>query len=67
MADAAGRPYLETLNAHQLRDVATGTTADPRSTTATVFPSVSRVDKRFYEGQPVAGKSRMTLPAVRPR
>jgi len=56
-ADAAGRPFLETVNAHQLRDVNTGATANPRSTTATVFPAVSRVDKRFYEGQPTAGKS----------
>lgn len=60
-ADAAGRPFLETVDAHQLRDVSTGATADPRSTTATVFPAVSRVDKRFYEGQPTAGKSTFSL------
>jgi len=55
-------PYL--LETSRLGVFAAG---DVRSTTATVFPSVSRVDKRFYEGQPVAGKSRMTLSAVRPR
>ncbi|HEV8562247.1 MAG TPA: SpvB/TcaC N-terminal domain-containing protein [Actinophytocola sp.] len=56
-ADGAGRPFLERLSTYTLRDVGTGGSADPRSTTATVFPQLSRADRRFYEGQPVAGKS----------
>ena len=56
-SDAAGRPFTEIENTYQLRDVATGATADPASTTATVFPSLARTDRRFYEGQPAAGVS----------
>lgn len=56
-ADAAGRRFLEIENTYQLRDVATGGTADPAGTTATVFPQLTRTDKRFYEGQPAPGKS----------
>jgi RHS repeat-associated protein len=59
-ADAAGRPFLETVNTYQLRDVGSGAAADPRSTSATVFPQLSRTDKRFYEGQPVAGAATFT-------
>jgi RHS repeat-associated protein len=59
-ADGAGHPFLETLNTYQLRDVASGAAADPVSTTATVFPLMSRTDKRFYEGQPNPGKSTFT-------
>ncbi|MGQ0837718.1 SpvB/TcaC N-terminal domain-containing protein [Actinokineospora sp.] len=57
MADGAGRPFLETVNAYQLRDTATGAAADAASTTATVFPAPTRTDRRFFEGQAVAGKS----------
>jgi RHS repeat-associated protein len=60
VSDNAGRPFVETLNTYTLRDVATGNIADPRSTTATVFPQLSRVDKRFYEGQASPGKSTFT-------
>jgi RHS repeat-associated protein len=56
-ADGAGRLFSETVNSYTLRDVATGGTADPRNTTATVFPLLSRTEQHFYEGQPVAGKS----------
>jgi RHS repeat-associated protein len=56
-ADAAGRPFTETVNTYTLRDVGTGRPVDPKSTTATVFPLLSRAEKRSYEGQPTAGKS----------
>jgi RHS repeat-associated protein len=55
--DATGRPFTETVNTYTLRDASTGKPADPRSTTATVFPFLSRAEQRFYEGQPTAGKS----------
>lgn len=55
------RPFLETLNTFQLRDVETGLpVADPSSTTATVFPALLRTARRFYEGQPLPGKSTHT-------
>jgi RHS repeat-associated protein len=60
VADGAGRPFLETVNTYRLRDVGSGATADPGSTTATVFPLLTRSDKRFFEGQPAAGKSTFT-------
>jgi RHS repeat-associated protein len=56
-ADGAGRPFVETANTYQLRDVATGGAANPASTTATVFPLLARTDKRFFEGEATAGKS----------
>jgi hypothetical protein len=57
-ADGAGRPFVETVNTYQLRDVDTPTAAaDPASTTATIFPQLVRTDQRFFEGQPTAGKS----------
>jgi RHS repeat-associated protein len=59
-SDGAGRPFVETRNTYQLRDVATGGPALAGSTTATVFPLLSRTDKNFYEGQPAAGKSTFT-------
>ncbi|WP_051795109.1 polymorphic toxin-type HINT domain-containing protein [Kibdelosporangium aridum] len=55
--DAAGRMFVEALNTYTLREVSTGKPADPRSTTATVFPLLSRSERRFYEGQAVAGKT----------
>ena len=58
--DAAGKPFLETLNTFQLVDVATGQPADPSSANATIFPQLVRVDRRFYEGQPTPGKSTYT-------
>ncbi|QFZ21108.1 SpvB/TcaC N-terminal domain-containing protein [Saccharothrix syringae] len=59
-ADAAGRKFAEKVNTYQLRDVATGSAANPGSTTATVFPLLSRTDSHFYEGQPNPGKSTHT-------
>jgi RHS repeat-associated protein len=59
--DAAGHPFLETLNTYTLRDVANpAAPADARSTTATVFPQLSRIDHRFFEGQASPGKSTFT-------
>jgi RHS repeat-associated protein len=60
-ADGAGHPFVQTDNTYELRDVANpSVTADPRSTTATVFPPLVRTDKQFFEGQPTAGKSTFT-------
>jgi RHS repeat-associated protein len=56
--DAAGRPYLETVNSYTPRDLADpGGTVDLNSTTATVFPQLNRIDRRWYEGQASPGKS----------
>ena len=61
-ADAAARLFLETENNYVLRDVDTGTEpADASSTTATVFPQLTRTDRRFYEGGTVAQKATATL------
>ena len=59
-ADGAGNPFLETDNTYDLRDVDTGGSADPASTTATVFPALVRTDKLFYEGQATPGKATHT-------
>ncbi|MCS7478059.1 RHS repeat domain-containing protein [Umezawaea endophytica] len=56
-SDSAGRPFIETVNTYALRDVSTGQPVDPRSTTATVFPLLSRAEQRFYEGRATAGKT----------
>ncbi|WP_157367925.1 SpvB/TcaC N-terminal domain-containing protein [Alloactinosynnema sp. L-07] len=56
-ADAAGNKFLETVNTHQLRDIATGAPANGASATATVFPLLARTDRYFYEGQATAGKT----------
>ncbi|HEX6683468.1 MAG TPA: SpvB/TcaC N-terminal domain-containing protein [Candidatus Limnocylindrales bacterium] len=50
--DAAGRPFLETINTYFIPDAA--------STTATIFPKLERVEKRFYEGNPAPGKTTFT-------
>ncbi len=60
-ADAAGRPYLETEQTYILKDVVTGGAGDATSPTATLFPALVRTDRRFYEGQFVAGKATHTL------
>jgi YD repeat-containing protein len=49
-ADGAGRPFLETVNTYQLRAAAAGS----------VFPQLTRVDKRFYEGAATAALSTYT-------
>jgi RHS repeat-associated protein len=55
--DGANRPFKETVNTYQLRDVITGAPASATSTTATVFPLLARTDRHFYEGQAAPGKS----------
>ncbi|GAB3001725.1 SpvB/TcaC N-terminal domain-containing protein [Saccharothrix stipae] len=56
--DAAGNPFVETQHTYALRDVLTpGGQADAKSTTATLFPTLARTDRRFFEGQPNPGKS----------
>ena len=61
-SDALARPFLETQNTYVLRDVDIGTEpVDGTSTTATVFPQLTRTDKRFFEGGTVAQKATATL------
>jgi len=61
-SDALARPFLETQNTYVLRDVDTGLEpADGTSTTATIFPQLTRTDKRFFEGGAVAQKATATL------
>ena len=60
-ADGLNRPFLETENTYSLRNVDTGAEpADGASTTATIFPMLTRTDRRFYEGQASPGKSTYT-------
>ena len=60
--DAAGHPFAETENSYTLLDLANPAgPADATSTTATIFPQLTRTDRRFFEGQPVAAKSTFTL------
>jgi RHS repeat-associated protein len=61
VTDGDGHPFQETLDSFLLRDVLSPSTpADPRSTTATIFPQLVRTDKRVYEGQPTPGKATFT-------
>nr|WP_264085164.1 SpvB/TcaC N-terminal domain-containing protein [Kibdelosporangium phytohabitans] len=48
--DGAGKLYAETVNTYQLRDIAAGA----------VFPQLTRVDKRFFEGAATPVKSTYT-------
>ena len=58
LLDAAARPFVETENTYELRDAETQLpVADPKSTTATVFPALVRTDRRFYEGSATPGKT----------
>lgn len=58
LADAQGRPFTEVENSYDVRDEATQETlADPQSLTATGFPRLVRTDRRWFEGQPAAGKT----------
>ncbi|MFE4618218.1 SpvB/TcaC N-terminal domain-containing protein [Streptomyces sp. NPDC056747] len=59
--DGAGRPFTETVHTYQLHDIATGTAADPASTTASVFPQPTRVDKKFHEGAQEPAKTTHTV------
>jgi RHS repeat-associated protein len=58
-ADAAGRPFTETQNTYTLQEVGAGVAA-PHSTTATVFPQLTRTDRRWFEGQANPGKTTFT-------
>ncbi|MEV0622006.1 toxin TcdB middle/N-terminal domain-containing protein, partial [Nonomuraea sp. NPDC050404] len=58
--DSQNRPFNETLNIYELRDVATGEPADGRSTSAVIFPLLVRTDRRWYEGQATPGKQTRT-------
>lgn len=56
--DAAGNPFTEVEHSYLLRDLAApADPADPASLSATIFPQLVRIDKRFYEGQPAPGKA----------
>lgn len=61
--DGAGRPFTETVHTYRLHDIATGTAADPAGTTASVFPQLTRVDRKFHEGAQEAAKSTHTVMA----
>ncbi|MEV0387957.1 SpvB/TcaC N-terminal domain-containing protein [Nonomuraea sp. NPDC050643] len=56
MADGENRPFTETVNTYELRDVAGGDPGDGGSTTASIFPMLVRTDQRWYEGQAQPGK-----------
>src|SRR6266700_4595111 len=60
-SDAAGAPFTETENSYTLRDVDQNVEpVDGTSTTATVFPQLTRTDRRFFEGQVSPGKTTFT-------
>lgn len=61
--DGAGRPFTETVNTYQLHDIATGTAADPAGTASSVFPRLTRVDRRFHEGAQEPAKTTHTVMA----
>ncbi|MFJ6438442.1 SpvB/TcaC N-terminal domain-containing protein [Streptomyces sp. NPDC091416] len=58
--DGAGHPYKETLNTYTLVDAASGEPADPDSLTTTVFPQLTQVEQKYYEGAATAGASTTT-------
>lgn len=59
--DASGRLFADTQNTYVLRDVDSGAEpADGSSTTATIFPMLTRTDERFNEGGMRAAKSTAT-------
>ncbi|MEV7523613.1 SpvB/TcaC N-terminal domain-containing protein [Streptomyces sp. NPDC091371] len=59
-ADGASRPYRETLNTYRLHDTSTDEDADPKSRTATVYPQLTRVEDKHYEGAATAARSTFT-------
>ncbi|MGW0803301.1 SpvB/TcaC N-terminal domain-containing protein [Nonomuraea sp. NPDC002799] len=59
-ADGAAKPFVETLQTYELRDVATGGTGNGASTSAAIFPMLVRADQRWYEGQSTPGKQTRT-------
>lgn len=59
--DAAGGKFTESENTIAVRDVENPTAAaDLASTTATLFPQVTRTDHRFFERQATAGITTFT-------
>jgi RHS repeat-associated protein len=69
MFDASGRRYVETVNRYEFWKLgdALGAITDPLQlarfgdrASATLFPRLTRTDKRFYEGQSNAGQSSYT-------
>jgi RHS repeat-associated protein len=61
VTDGAGHPFQESVNSYLLKDVLSPSTpADPKSTTATIFPQLVRTDRRLYEGLPTPGKTTFT-------
>ncbi|MEV4334300.1 SpvB/TcaC N-terminal domain-containing protein [Streptomyces sp. NPDC049597] len=58
--DGAGHPYKETLNTYTLVDAASSGTAEPDSLTATVFPQLTQVEQKDYEGAATAGAGTTT-------
>ena len=59
-SDGAGRPYLETENRYELKAVNAGEATDAKSTSATLFPALTRTERRFFEGQSTAALSTHT-------
>jgi RHS repeat-associated protein len=61
-SNAQARPFLETLNGYVLRDVGVGVEpADGSSTAATIFPQLTSIERRFFEGGAMAQKATVTL------
>src|SRR6185437_13676785 len=59
--DASGGLFADTQNTYVLRDVSTGAEPDDgTSTTASIFPMLTRTDERFNEGGATAVKSTAT-------
>ncbi|MFJ7958180.1 SpvB/TcaC N-terminal domain-containing protein [Streptomyces sp. NPDC096319] len=58
--DGAGHPYRETLHTYRLIDTATNEEADPKNRTATVFPRLTRIEEKHYEGAATAGAATTT-------
>ncbi|HST46484.1 SpvB/TcaC N-terminal domain-containing protein [Jatrophihabitans sp.] len=59
--DASGGLFADTQNTYVLRDVNSGAEpADGTSTSATIFPMLTRTDERFNEGGSTAVKSTAT-------
>jgi RHS repeat-associated protein len=60
LRDGSGRIYTETVNHYNLYDLDTGWTlvdSYPNNAMDTVFPKLTRIDRRFYEGQSYYGAS----------
>src|SRR5262249_39049284 len=60
-SDGAGHVFLETDNTYTLHNVDTNSDgADPHSTSATIFPQLTRTDSKWFEGQDSPGKTTFT-------